>query len=246
MLPTLGAAIAQLRLIPAILRRADPALWAHLARVEPFFALSGTLTMYAHDVQSLGEIARLFDALLAREPVFGVYLFARVVLDRRAELFAVPADEPEVLHSVLSKLPRPLDLDRLVSGTTALLARHPPPSLGDPWHRGIGAHSVLRTAASAADAADQAEAVGEYYFARQVWDLERAERREKLLRAAWRYRRPAAAVGFAVAFGVLAYWMRRSTFLSSAGAALLSTGGGSERPLGHVSAAFSRWWHWEL
>ncbi|KAJ4300466.1 GTPase-activating protein gyp8 [Collariella sp. IMI 366227] len=77
---------------------------------KPFFALSGTLTMYAHDITSQGEIARLFDVLLAREPVFTVYLFAAMVCARREELFDTPRDEPEMLHSILSKLPTPLDL----------------------------------------------------------------------------------------------------------------------------------------
>ncbi|ROW02204.1 hypothetical protein VSDG_02463 [Cytospora chrysosperma] len=228
MLPNLEAAIAQLRLIPDILRAADPPLWRHLSRTEPFFALSGTLTMYAHDVQSLGEIARLFDVLLAREPVFSVYMFARIVLDRRAELFDTPSDEPEMLHSILSKLPQPLDLDALVARTCALAARHPPEALAS-WRRGISASSVLKTARSTRACAGQSVAVGEYYFSRQVLELRRAETRARLARMAWRYRRPAAAVGFAVAFGVLAYWMRKSS---------LSAG-----PLGYMVAVFSGWWH---
>ncbi|KLU81428.1 hypothetical protein MAPG_00517 [Magnaporthiopsis poae ATCC 64411] len=68
MLPNLAPAIAQLRLLPDILRAADPALWRHLSQTEPFFALSGTLTMYAHDVQTLGEIARLAGSGEAAHP----------------------------------------------------------------------------------------------------------------------------------------------------------------------------------
>ncbi|ROW15249.1 hypothetical protein VPNG_02950 [Cytospora leucostoma] len=232
MLPNLKAAIAQLRLIPAILHATDPELWRHLSQTEPFFALSGTLTMYAHDVQSLGEITRLFDVLLAREPVFSVYMFAQIVLDRRAELFETPADEPEMLHSILSKLPRDLDLDRLVARTSALAARRPPESLGPAWSRGISANSVLKTARSTRACAGQSADVGEYYFSQQVLELQRAEARERVVKVLWRYRRPAAAVGFAVAFGVLAYWLRK-TSLSSSGAG----------PLGYAVAVFSRFWH---
>lgn len=228
MLPDLKAAISQLRLIPDILRAADPGLWHHLSQTEPFFALSGTLTMYAHDVRSLGEITRLFDVLLAREPVFSVYVFAQIVLDRRAELFGTPADEPEMLHSILSKLPQPLALEALLARASALVARHPPEALAS-WPRGISPSSVLKTARTARAAAAQSVDVGEYYFARQVLELRRAEARERLAGVAWRYRRPAAAVGFAVAFGVLAYWMRKSS---------LSVG-----PLGYMVAAFSSWWH---
>lgn len=231
MLPNLQAAIAQLRLIPAILHATDPKLWHHLSQTEPFFALSGTLTMYAHDVQSLGEITRLFDVLLAREPVFSVYMFAQIVLDRRAELFETPADEPEMLHSILSKLPRDLDLDRLVARTSALAARRPPESLGPAWSRGISPSSVLKTARSTRACAGQSPDVGAYYFSQQVLELQRAEARERAVRVLWRWRRPAAAVGFAVAFGVLAYWLRKSS-LSSSGAG----------PLGHAVAVFSGFW----
>lgn len=231
MLPNLSAAIAQLRLIPDIIRAADPALARHLPRAEPFFALSGTLTMYAHDVTSLGEIARLFDVLLATEPVFSVYVFAQIVIGRRDELFAVPAGEPEILHSVLSKLPQPLDADRIVAGARRLLANHPPESLPS-WRRGVSPHSVLKTSRSARDCAGQSLAVGAYFFDQQMIELRREERRERVLQALWRYRKPARAVGVAVAFGVLAYWIRRSAV----------TNGVAAGPVRYMTALFSAWW----
>ncbi|CAN8103140.1 unnamed protein product [Discula destructiva] len=215
MLPNLDAAIAQLRLIPRILHAADPALWAHLAHTEPFFALSGTLTMYAHDIQSQNEISRLFDVLLARDPAFSVYLFAQIVLARRAELFDTGADEPEMLHSILSKLPQPLDLEALITATARLIARHPPETLGRAWRVGISEHSVLKTARSARVRAGQSEAVGGYLFAQQILEIERAERRKRILVAMWKYRRPAGTVGVAVLVGLLAYWARRSPIASS-------------------------------
>ncbi|CRK37829.1 hypothetical protein BN1723_018658, partial [Verticillium longisporum] len=69
-LTSLDPTVDQLRLIPDILAAADPSLKHYLAGTEPFYALAGTLTMYAHDIQAYGDIARLFDVLLAREPVF--------------------------------------------------------------------------------------------------------------------------------------------------------------------------------
>ncbi|SPQ23720.1 80f825f7-5134-45c8-bb37-e3a80021d49e [Thermothielavioides terrestris] len=127
MLPSLAPAVAQLHLLPDILRAADPPLWRHLSRTQPFFALSGTLTMYAHDITTQRAVARLFDALLARPPAFSLYLFAAIVRARRAELFATPPDEPEMLHSILSKLPVPLDLEALLA-EAARLEREVPPS----------------------------------------------------------------------------------------------------------------------
>jgi hypothetical protein len=217
MLPSLTPAIAQLRLIPDILRAADARLWRHLSATEPFFALSGTLTMYAHDITTLGEISRLFDVLLAREPVFSVYMFAAIVVGRRDQLFDTPADEPEMLHSILSKLPKPLDLDALISSAVALFNAHPPETLRA-WHSISGA-SVLKTARSVDVSASQTMADGEAFFNRQVKELEWMERANKIRATLWKYRRPARAVGVAVSIALVAYVLRKYpspvTFLSS-------------------------------
>lgn len=210
MLPSLAPAIAQLRLIPDILRAADPALWRHLSATEPFFALSGTLTMYAHDITTLGEITRLFDVLLAREPVFSVYMFAAIVRSRRAELFETPDDEPEMLHSILSKLPKPLDLEALISSARELFEAHPPETLAS-WRSGaISAASVLKTARDGdACAAQSVETDAKVFFDRQVAELRWAERRDKAREWLWRNRRPVRTVGFAVLVGVAAVLLRR-------------------------------------
>ena len=57
MLPTLAATVAQLNLLPDILAVADPALRRHVAGIEPYYALAGVLTMYAHDIRDYGSIA---------------------------------------------------------------------------------------------------------------------------------------------------------------------------------------------
>lgn len=207
MLPSLAPAISQLRLLPDILRAADPQLWRHLSSVEPFFALSGTLTMYAHDITTLGDIARLFDVLLAREPVFSVYMFAAIVRSRRAELFETPRDEPEMLHSILCKLPRPLDLEALIAAARALHAAHPPERLAA-W-RGISRASVLRTASDAAACAAQTMEDGERFFHRQVAELRWAERCDKAKELLWRYRNPVRNAGVAVIIGLAAVLLRR-------------------------------------
>ncbi|KAK0629773.1 rab-GTPase-TBC domain-containing protein [Bombardia bombarda] len=195
MLPSLSPAVAQLRLIPDILRAADPALWRHLSATEPFFALSGTLTMYAHDITTLGEIARLFDVLLAREPVFSVYMFAAIVRGRRDELFDTPADEPEILHSILSKLPRPLDLEGLVAAARQLFNAHPP-SASPP--------QTMRDA--------------EVFFRRQVRELEWKDRRDRLRETLWYYRRPAACtLGIAAMVGIVAVLLRPSATAGAGG-----------------------------
>jgi hypothetical protein len=79
MLPTMTGALTHLRLLPAILHVADAELFQHLSQTAPFyFALPATLTLYAHDIQEYGDIARLFDFLLASEAVASIYLYSVV------------------------------------------------------------------------------------------------------------------------------------------------------------------------
>jgi hypothetical protein len=169
--------------------------------------------MYAHDIQEYGDIARLFDVFLAREAVFSVYMFAQIVLQRSDELFETPADEPEMLHSILSKLPKPLNLEVLIGNTVKLFETHPPESL-KPWSS-ISRFSVMKTARKPESIVDQTLEMGERDFKHQVKELERADLREKLLKKLWTYRRPAKAVGFALAVALLSIWIRRSKFSSS-------------------------------
>ena len=209
MLPTLAPALAQLRLIPALLDAASPKLCKHLSGTQPYFAISGTLTMYAHDIQVYSDIARLFDAFLAHEAVFSVYMYTQIVLQRSDELFEIPEDEPEILHSVLSKLPKPLDLEALISNTVKLFEKYPPEGLR-PW-RSISQASVLKTVRKPDQIENQTLDDGEIYFKRQVKELEWAEQRKWVLSLIWRYRRPASTAGLAILVGVLSFWMRRSS-----------------------------------
>lgn len=208
MLPTLEPALSQLRLIPEILHAVSPKLWHHLSQTQPFFALSGTLTMYAHDIQEYGDIARLFDVFLARETVFSVYMFAQIVLQRSDELFETPADEPEMLHSILSKLPKPLKLEALIANTIALLNNHPPEKLRA-W-RSISKYSVLKTARQPEQVRRQTLEDGELFFKKQVKEMQRTEQRKVVMRTMWQYRRPAGALGMAVLVGILSFWARKS------------------------------------
>ena len=165
--------------------------------------------MYAHDIQEYGDIARLFDVFLAREAVFSVYMFAQIMLQRSDELFETPADEPEMLHSILSKLPKPLDLEKLIANTVNLIKKHPPRSLKT-W-RSISRFSVLKTSHYPGQTASQTLGDGEIYFRKQMRELEWTENREKALNTIWKYRRPVGTVGLAVLVGVLSFWLRKSS-----------------------------------
>ncbi|KAK1992504.1 GTPase-activating protein gyp10 [Colletotrichum falcatum] len=210
MLTNLESTVAQLRLIPDILQAADPNLKRHLAGTEPFYALAGTLTMYAHDIQAYGDIARLFDILLVREPVFSVYMFAQIVLNRRDELFDNDEDDPSMLHLILSKVPQKMDLELLIASATALYERYPPESL--PAWRMISEASSLKTARSVEVCAKQTMDEGHAYFQKQLAELKALERRQKLMRVLWMYRKSTAATGLAVVVGLVAVYLgRRNT-----------------------------------
>ena len=207
MLPSMSPSLAHLRLLPSIFYSADPSLYKHLSQTEPFFALAATLTLYAHEIQEYGDIARLFDFLLAHGAVVSVYFFAVIVLSRRDELFEIPADEPEMLHSVLSKLPKPLDLEQLIQNTLTLIIEHPPERLPyRAWAR-ISPYSVLKT--TVGPIRRQTLHDGEELFAQQVTQLRRDELRQQAMNLIWRYRRPAGSVGLAILVGVLSFWFRR-------------------------------------
>jgi hypothetical protein len=208
MLPTLAPSLAQLRLIPSIIYSVNPRLYKHLPLTQPFFAIAGIITMYAHDIQEQSDICRVFDVLLAREAVFSVYMFAQIVLQRSEELFEVPSDEPEMLHSILSKLPRPLALETLIENTVELFERHPPESL-KAWHT-ISDSSVLRTARYPDQTLSQSLEDGEVYFQKQVKDLQWVEQKEKVLNMIWKNRKFIRGFGIAVLVGVFSFWLRRS------------------------------------
>ena len=169
--------------------------------------------MYAHDITSYSSITRLFDTLIAQPAIFSLYLFAQIVLNREEELLDTPADEPEMLHSILSKLPKPLDLEGLISGAAWLMHCFPPETLKG-WN-GISKFSVLKTALSPGQIENQTMADGERFFHKQVKELKREEVRRKVLRQMWMYRRPAAAVGVALLVALLAMQMRRSQMVAS-------------------------------
>lgn len=207
MLPTLGPTTTQLRLLPEIIGKADPKLRQHLAAVEPFYALSGTLTMYAHNIEAYHDISRLFDVLIAREPVFSIYMFAQIVIDRRDEILDI--DEADMLHVILGKVPPNMDIDALIANSVRLRQRYPPSGLWA-W-RYISSASALKTVYSVEDCSHQTMAQGYEYFEQQVEEIKWYERQQKAKAVLWAYRKPAASVGMAVAVGLLSMYLFRNS-----------------------------------
>ena len=207
MLPSLSASIAHLNLLPTILSAVDRRLCLHLSQTQPFFALAATLTLYAHDIEEYGDIARLFDFLIAQPAVVSIYFFAVIILSRRDELFDIPAEEPEMLHSVLSKLPKPLNLETLIFRTMTLFEENPPESLPSRAWAKVSVYSVLKTTRQSVR--NQTLEDGEDLFEHQTLQLRREEMQKRALATIWKYRRPASRIGFAFLVGYLSFWLSR-------------------------------------
>lgn len=206
MLPSLSPTTSQLRLLPDLLAKADVQLRKHIATIEPFYALAGTLTMYAHNIEAYRDIARLFDVFIAREPVFTIYVFAQIVMDRREEILDI--DEPDMLQVVLAKVPPNMDLDALIANAVCLFDRFPPETLPS-WRR-ISSSSSLKTARNIEACAKQTLDEGHVFFEAQAKEVQWMEMRDKIGMAIWRYRRPIKAIGVATAVAAFAFYLRRN------------------------------------
>lgn len=235
MLPTLSGAEMHLHLLPAILYAADKQLYQHLSgatKPTPFFALAATLTLYSHDIEGYGDIARLFDFLLASEAALPMYLFAtvsstsnarhalanvcgKIVMSRKPELLEIDQDEPEMLHSVLSKLPKPLDLEGLIRRTRALFRSHPPERLPNRIWRTVSSNSVLKTTRDPHALAAQTLQDGERLFQKQSAEIRRQDAvryaKQRIQALAHRYRRPAQWTGAAILVAMLALHLGRTS-----------------------------------
>ncbi|KAK7900636.1 GTPase-activating protein gyp8 [Exophiala xenobiotica] len=208
MLPTISPARKHFEVVSAIVKSADPELADHISEAENSFALSATHSLFAHDIQDYGAIARLYDFLLAHEPAMSLYLFATVTISRRSELFEMPADQSDILTFMISKLPQTLNIDVLVQDTLILFRKHPPHSLrGFIWWR-LSRYSVLKTSRSIGQHQSLEEA--ELLARKQIEQLRREELLQKRMRALAKYRRPAMSLTAALLIGAISYWIRRN------------------------------------
>lgn len=237
MLPTFSASESHVQLLPAIVYATDPKLCRHLAGLQPYFAIAATLTLYAHDIEEYGGISRLFDFLLAHEAVISVYMYAtvslaslyigatlpagrlwltrfQIVMTRKDELLEYDSDDADMMYAILSKLPKPLDIESLITRTTLLFAQHPPETLPFSAWRKVSKYSVLKTTRDPDELAKQTLEEGELLHAKHAAQIKRQETLQKVTAhtrlLAHKYRRPAGALTLAVVFGVLSLWLGRT------------------------------------
>lgn len=133
-------------------------------------------------------------------------------MSRKKELLEIDADEPEMLHATLSKLPKPLNLESLIRRTSEIFEQYPPERLpGRAWNR-VSVNSVLKTTHDPHKLAQQTLADGEVMFEKQAAEIKRAaewkEQKLRLWQLARKYRRPATYTGAAIVAAILAYWLR--------------------------------------
>jgi hypothetical protein len=210
MLPTISPARKHFELVSAVVKVADPELANHIAEAENSFALSATHSLFAHDIQDYEEIARLYDFLLAHEPVMSIYLFAAITISRRTELLELEEDQSDILTYVISKVPQHLNIDTLASKAVDLFRKHPPQSLpGFLWWR-LSSYSVLKTSRNIA--ARQSLQEAETFHRKQTQQMRTEESLRQRAQLIYRYRRPLTSLTAALFVGMISVWLRRNGY----------------------------------
>jgi hypothetical protein len=104
-----------------------------------------------------------------------------------------------MLHSILSKLPKPLDLEGLISRAIHLLRERPPKKLST-W-RHVSRLSCLQTCHSTSGAPSLTLAEAEEIFRKQCHELERVKRRKEFMKAVVKHKKP-AIMGLSLVIGL--------------------------------------------
>ncbi|KAF9129652.1 hypothetical protein BGX30_013859 [Mortierella sp. GBA39] len=146
MLENLEPVLEQLSLMTALLKLEDPEVQEFLDRSEtlPFFPLSWVITWCAHDLQDFNKIARLYDFLICFNPLMSVYMAAAVVMSRREELLEVECDNAMV-HTFLTKFPKTVDLELIISRAHELYLTYPPETLQKRSENWLDENSCVNT-----------------------------------------------------------------------------------------------------
>ncbi|ETV79042.1 hypothetical protein, variant [Aphanomyces astaci] len=130
-------------LLYPLLATQDPTLAKHIAGSvdHAYFALPWVLTWFAHHVDALHDVARLYDVFLSAHPIFPLYVAATLLLKHRDAILAVEPDFA-MLHSTLQSLGHGImdDVDAVLHDANDLLHNVPPREV----EAAAGASSVRR------------------------------------------------------------------------------------------------------
>lgn len=144
-------------------------------------------------------------------------LDVQVICSRKGKLLELGADEHDMLHATLSKLPKPLDVDALIKQTDSLFQRHPPERLrGYAWYN-TSRNSVLKTTRYPKQVLTQSLEEGSSYFQRYAREIQHKDARQirlnQLSRLGSKYRLPALFVGSSVLIAIVSiYLVRQPSF----------------------------------
>lgn len=129
-------------------------------------------------------------------------------MSRKDELLEIDHDEPEMLHSILSKLPKPLDLEGLIQKARTLFKQYPPEHLPNRVWWSVSSSSVLKTTRNLHTLATQSLQDGERLFQKQAAEIRRQDAykhaKQRTQALAYRYRRPVRWTGAAILVALLA------------------------------------------
>lgn len=173
--------------------------------------------MFAHLINEYADISRLFDFFLARDTAMPIYFFAAVVLSRREELLEIEKEDVDIFHAVLGKLPQPFDLEFHIARAAELHERLSPQLLRSwPWWK-LSSSSVLKSTRTPFDMSGLTLHDGELLFKQQEIKMKRQQALKSAAKSAkrirlqlWYYRR-SGALGLAIAVGVYAIWLGRTS-----------------------------------
>lgn len=125
--PSLETVAETLGMVFPLVEQVDAEVFAFLerAQVQSFFTLSWVLTWFAHDIDDMDALKRLFDFLLASHPLMPVYLAVALILQLREGLLRLECEYAEV-HQYFQNLPPSLDVRALVRSAARLCDDYPP------------------------------------------------------------------------------------------------------------------------
>ncbi|TPX63789.1 hypothetical protein SpCBS45565_g06364 [Spizellomyces sp. 'palustris'] len=145
MAPSLQSSMNQISLLFPLIALVSPATHDFLSSIEgflPYFCLSWVITWYSHDIDDLSQIARLFDFLIASNPLMPVYLAAAVVLSQNEQLVELE-HEYSTVHHFLSKFPPDANLEMLIKQANNMYNLHPPEAVQKSARLPLGRASVV-------------------------------------------------------------------------------------------------------
>lgn len=127
--PNLTQSMAHCEVIFAVLEVVDQELYDVIMRSDsqPHFAIGWVLTWFAHDLEDLQLISRIYDACIASHPLFPAYLAAALIEQAKPLLTEVECEFSE-MYKALRDIPQSADFERAILRADKLISSIYPPN----------------------------------------------------------------------------------------------------------------------